>query len=395
MVRGVVATIAGAALAATAALAASHPGASVSCGRIDDGAAVWAPSGRAVAFVRMRSYGAVSQVYRVGVDGRHLRLLSLPGDYAYEVAWSPDGTHVAYSTFDLGAVARVVVARADGTQRRIVATFQGERYPPPTFLAWAPDGRELAYVSTTVGLEAVRPDGGGQRVIARGATQPSWSRDGSRIAYAGDDGLTVAAASGADAHVVANGGSPAWSPKGERIAYVSRTGVGVHVVRADGTGDRLVDAHGAAPAWSPDATRLVDSAAGTDRERSALHIIDLQRRRVRTASHDGARFFGADAYNPTFAPKGSTILFSASSPTAGADELRFVQADGRRERRLTYHCVVPDESVGGRVYGSWLDDVVQARNGLRDTILCGRGDDLVFADRLDRAAHDCETVKRR
>src|SRR5205085_9400587 len=122
-------------------------------------------------------------------------------------------------------------------------------------------------------------------------------------------------------------------------------------------------------------------------------VVDLRRRRVVTVSHDGGRLFGADAYDPAFAPSGSTILFGASSPSGGVAELRYVQADGRRERRLTYHCVVPDESVGGRVYGTWLDDRVLARNGLRDTILCGRGRDVVFADPADRVARDCETVR--
>jgi Tol biopolymer transport system component len=399
MVRGLVVALMVAALAATAAFAAPpHPAASVSCGRLSDGGAVWAPGGRFVAFARERASGAVSQIFRLGVDGRRLRRLSRPGEYAYGVAWSPDGARIAYTTFDLAAVVRVVVARADGAQGHVVASFQGERNPPSTFLAWSPDGSELAYVTATGELDAARADGSAARVIARGATQPSWSPNGRWIVFVGLDGITVADASGADARVIAKGSYPSWSRDGTRIAYVSRTGVGVHVIRPNGTGDRLVDARGAYAAWSRDSRRLVDVTPGTGRARSAVRVVDLRRGRVLTVSHDGSRTFGIDALGATFSPNGKAILFSSWSPTGvptlGGSELRFVRSDGRGERRLTYHCAVPDESAGGRIYGTWLDDVVRARNGLRDTVVCGRGRDLVLADRTDRVARDCESVRR-
>src|SRR5438034_1502681 len=191
MVRGLIVSFAVAGVATAAAFASSHPAASVSCGRVSDGGAVWAPSGRFVAFARERGSGAVSQIYRLGVGGRHLRLLSRPGEYAYGVAWSPDGAHIAYNTFDLAAVVRVVVARSDGERKHVVATFQDERDPPPTFLTWSPDGRELAYTAPNGELDAVRADGTSMRVIARDATQPAWSPDDRQIAYVSAGGITV------------------------------------------------------------------------------------------------------------------------------------------------------------------------------------------------------------
>jgi len=399
MVRGLVASLFVVALAATAAFAAARPAASVSCGHISDSSAAWAPNGRFVALARERGSGAVSQVYRLALDGRRLQLLSRPGEFAYGVAWSPRGGRIAYNTFDLAAVVRIVVARADGTGGHVVATFQGEREPPPTFLAWSPDGSELAYATTNGELDATTADGSSTRLIARGANQASWSRDGRRIAYVGVDGVTVADASGAGAHLIAAGGSPKWSPNGAKLAYVSTTGLGVHVIRPDGTGDRLVDPRGASAAWSPDSLRLVDVTQETGRARAAVRVVDLRRNSVRRVSHDGSRSFGTDASGASFSPTGKTILFTSASPTGvpqlGGSELRLVRPDGRSERRLTYHCVVPDESQGVHIYATGLPDIVLARNALRDKISCGGGDDLVLADRFDRAARDCETVKRR
>ena len=57
-----------------------------------------------------------------------------------------------------------------------------------------------------------------------------------------------------------------------------------------------------------------------------------------------------------------------------------------------------DLLVGGRGPDRLLagagNDVVRARDGVRDRIACGPGRDLVVADRVDRIARDCELVRR-
>ena len=55
-----------------------------------------------------------------------------------------------------------------------------------------------------------------------------------------------------------------------------------------------------------------------------------------------------------------------------------------------------DELYGGRGYDALLggagDDFVEARDGERDYVWCGPGDDAVCADPVDRVTPSCETL---
>jgi Tol biopolymer transport system component len=386
------------ALAATAISAtASRPALWTSCGRSGDLAPAWSPNGRAVAFTHVHSSGAVSQVFRIGRDGHGLkRISSRVTEFAYDPVWSPDGASLAYTSFDDAAVVRIVVARADGARAHVVAAFQGERNPPTTFVTWSPDGSQLAYVDFAGELVSVETSGGGApHVLAHGATQPAWSPSGGRIAYVGLSGIVVASADGASPHTIADGAYPRWSPDGRSLAYTSRSGVGVHVISSDGGDDRLVDASGTIASWFRDGRRLVDATAADGARHSVIHVVDVVYRRPVTVSNDSSRLLGSDDAAPIVAPNGRDILFVSARSLGDYDsELRLVEANGRRERRLTYHCVVVDGGSGSRVYGTSLDDVILARNLLDDTILCGPGRDRVIADPRDRVSAACETVRR-
>jgi Tol biopolymer transport system component len=155
-----------------------------------------------------------------------------------------------------------------------------------------------------------------QRVIALGATQPTWSPDGRRIAYASTHGLTVANPDGGNAHVIADGGQPAWSPDGTRIAYTAAPGVGIHVIGADGPRSSRTSSTCCTSGEHPNPSRREGRRCGS------------------RLTHDASIFFGSDDFQPAAAPSGRTIAFTAE-PQFGGTELRFVRSDGRGERRLT------------------------------------------------------------
>ena len=51
-------------------------------------------------------------------------------------------------------------------------------------------------------------------------------------------------------------------------------------------------------------------------------------------------------------------------------------------------------ATAARIHGTHGPDRLQAVNGVRDLVSCGRGHDLATVDGLDRVARDCEVVTR-
>lgn len=129
----------------------------------------------------------------------------------------------------------------------------------------------------------------------------------------GDRGLLVADLDGTDSafYPVGHASDPSWSPDGSKIAFTLDTGgpdccVGIWVMDANGSGvARLADVRGSGPTWSPDGARIAFLQSGTDLEAATrVAIMDADGSHVILISEPGWW------EQPDWSPDGSTILTS-------------------------------------------------------------------------------------
>jgi hypothetical protein len=154
-------------------------------GQLDGGvfrAPAWSPSGRQIVFGLVReteggrSYGTV---YTVRADGSKLRRLAR-GTYA---VWSPNGRLIVFGEDD-GDIAAV---RPSGGGYRVLARLGDREGGQPLALDLSPDGRRLVYIQRGVrwldlmtGRRTLIESGFGGEV---NAGDVAWSRRGRRIVY--------------------------------------------------------------------------------------------------------------------------------------------------------------------------------------------------------------------
>jgi TolB protein len=228
-------------------------------------------------------------------DGYNAQSVLASNEPIMSPAWSPDGSRLAYVSFDQKKPVVVVQNLAQGTTR-VVANFRGNNSAP----AWSPDSRSLAVALSKDGLTQVYriPAGGGdpERLTESSGidTQPAYSPDAQWIAFTSDRGgspqvYRMPASGGAAQRLTFEGTynvGPRYSPDGKSIAYVQR---------ADG--------------------------------RYRIASLELATGQV-TVLTDGTL-----DDSPSYAPNGKMILYEAQ--VGGRGQLAAVSGDGRVRQRLT------------------------------------------------------------
>ena len=252
----------------------------------------------------------------VAVDPGHPNHpLSLgPSHGADPIEWSRDGTRLLLQRErpSEGQFARTYVANADGSEIRFARYTYGGSFSPDGTMVVYEDGVGTTYgagghVTHQGGLYVIDADGGRPRLLAANDRSgdlgsPSWSPDGSLIAFTTNEGVTAlkfrlsvvnADGTGRRALVVSSHQvqTPAWAPDGSRLVFSKL--VGLYVVGADGSGlHQITDLRSSSPAWSPDGSRIAFVYQG------GLFTM---------AAADGSRIFGYQGDLFTMAADGSDV----------------------------------------------------------------------------------------
>lgn len=303
------------------------------------------PDGSRIAYEYARG------IWVMNANGTAPRMLTDGTPEDLDPAWSPDGVRIVFSR-RLGGDNEIFTMNADGTGlRRLTFTPEVQEREP----AWSPGGGRIAYrVSPAgggAGIYAMNPDGTNQTNLTpearvdcpRGggythdviSVHPTWSPDGSRIAFAG------AAGCGADG--------------------TGLNGRNIWLMNPDGSGKlRLTDdnnTNDTQPVFSPDGLKV---AFSSDRDRSSYEIYTMN-----AADGSGIERRTTDStpdsnpdWQPT--PRCTRTVSAANDPLVGTAGKDVLCGDNRNNT----------------LNGAGGNDIILGRGG-NDRLIGGPGNDIL------------------
>lgn len=238
-----------------------------------------------IAYVTKR--GQRFTLWVADADGENAQSALASPEPIISPAWSPNGTQLAYVSFESRKPVIYAHDVASG-KRRLLANFRGSNSAP----AWSPDGKQIVATLSREGgsqLYVMDSSGGEPRRLTQSAsidTEPAFSPDGKSIYFVSDRGgapqIYRMGASGTNIERVTFTGSynisPAMSPDGKYMAYISRVGGAfkLQVMElAGGTVNQITDTTAdESPSFAPNSRLIVYATQQQGRESLMTSTLD-------------------------------------------------------------------------------------------------------------------------
>lgn len=175
-------------------------------------------------------------------DGQNEQILLVQNEPIMSPAWSPNGSALAYVSFETGHAA-IYLQSLYSNQRKVLADYRGSNSSP----AWSPSGDQIAFVLAKDGaaqIYTISSEGSGmQRVTFGGGidTEPNFSPDGQSLLFTSDRGgnpqiYRMPAKGGAAQRITFGEGknySPRFSPDNKNFVFTHQTGGKFYIATQD------------------------------------------------------------------------------------------------------------------------------------------------------------------